>query len=216
MEGLCRASGRLDRSSSTTRGRHAVFCFSSRSTFPRICTRTLAEPVTGIAPGLLSLGLAHGPQAEPDRWPLRWRLLSGDESDVNARDLVRGHRYDASLARLGSHVAEFEDDSGRDNAYVRWPKGVAVAQTNLGDGSEAVRGVPRLHRAHQSIDERPDRIRGDVVVRRLHLAELVLDLALDLGDFCLDGVALPPLTYAFVATLWALRVAQNAMPGFGR
>jgi hypothetical protein len=30
------------------------------------------------------------------------------------------------------------------------------------------------------------------------------------------GVALPPLTYVFVATLWALRVAQNAMPGFGR
>ena len=30
------------------------------------------------------------------------------------------------------------------------------------------------------------------------------------------GVALPPLTYAFLAALWALRVAQNAMPGFGR
>jgi hypothetical protein len=30
------------------------------------------------------------------------------------------------------------------------------------------------------------------------------------------GVALPPLTYVFLATLWALRVAQNAMPGLGR
>jgi hypothetical protein len=30
------------------------------------------------------------------------------------------------------------------------------------------------------------------------------------------GVALPPLTYVFVATLWALQVAQNTMPGFGR
>lgn len=30
------------------------------------------------------------------------------------------------------------------------------------------------------------------------------------------GVALPPLTYVFLATLWALRVAQNSLPGFGR
>lgn len=30
------------------------------------------------------------------------------------------------------------------------------------------------------------------------------------------GVALPPLTYVFLATLWALRVAQSAMPGLGR
>jgi hypothetical protein len=30
------------------------------------------------------------------------------------------------------------------------------------------------------------------------------------------GIALPPLTYVFLATLWALRVAQNAMPGLGR
>jgi hypothetical protein len=30
------------------------------------------------------------------------------------------------------------------------------------------------------------------------------------------GLALPPLTYVFLATLWALRVAQNTMPGLGR
>jgi hypothetical protein len=30
------------------------------------------------------------------------------------------------------------------------------------------------------------------------------------------GVALPPLTYVFLATLWALRVAQSTMPGLGR
>jgi hypothetical protein len=30
------------------------------------------------------------------------------------------------------------------------------------------------------------------------------------------GIALPPLTYLFVAMLWALRVAQNCMPGLGR
>lgn len=30
------------------------------------------------------------------------------------------------------------------------------------------------------------------------------------------GVSLPPLTYVFLSTLWALRVAQSAMPGLGR
>jgi hypothetical protein len=30
------------------------------------------------------------------------------------------------------------------------------------------------------------------------------------------GIALPPLTYVFLATLWALRVAQHTLPGFGR
>ena len=30
------------------------------------------------------------------------------------------------------------------------------------------------------------------------------------------GAALPALTYVFVATLWALRVAQDAMPGLRR
>ena len=30
------------------------------------------------------------------------------------------------------------------------------------------------------------------------------------------GLALPPFTYVFLATLWALRVAQQAMPGLGR
>jgi hypothetical protein len=30
------------------------------------------------------------------------------------------------------------------------------------------------------------------------------------------GAALPALTYVFLATLWAIRVAQDALPGLGR
>ncbi len=56
----------------------------------------------------------------------------------------------------------------------------------------------------------------------LHLAVPVgLVLAVESGSTLglllgVLGVALPPLTYAFLATLWALRVAQSTMPGLGR